>query len=100
MSRRPRRNHSPDSKAKAALAAIEGDRAIAQMFAVANLALAMAAVGWNSLQTKPSDLAHCFRLATTRLRYCSSSFWCRAMQTGMARGWRWDNSCINLDRLG
>ena len=31
MSRRPRRNHSPAFKAKVALAAIKGDRTIAQL---------------------------------------------------------------------
>ena len=31
MSRRPRRNHSPAFKAKVALAAIEGDRTLAQL---------------------------------------------------------------------
>src|ERR1700741_5371249 len=33
MSRRPRRNHSPAFKAKVALAAIKGDRTIAQLAA-------------------------------------------------------------------
>ena len=31
MSRRPRRNHSPAFKAKVALAAVKGDRTIAQL---------------------------------------------------------------------
>ncbi len=31
MSRRPRRNHTPAFKAKVALAAIKGDRTIAQL---------------------------------------------------------------------
>ena len=31
MSRRPRRNHSPAFKAKVALAAIKGDRTLAQL---------------------------------------------------------------------
>ena len=31
MSRRPRRNHSPDFKAKVALAAIQGDKTLAQL---------------------------------------------------------------------
>ncbi len=31
MSRRPRRNHTPAFKAKVALAAVEGDRTIAQL---------------------------------------------------------------------
>jgi len=31
MNRRPRRNHSPAFKAKVALAAIKGDRTIAQL---------------------------------------------------------------------
>ena len=31
MSRRPRRNHSPTFKAKVALAAVKGDRTIAQL---------------------------------------------------------------------
>ena len=31
MSRRPRRNHSPAFKAKAALTAVKGDRTIAQL---------------------------------------------------------------------
>jgi transposase len=34
MSRRPRRNHSPAFKAKVAIAAIKGDRTIAQQFDV------------------------------------------------------------------
>jgi transposase len=31
MSRRPRRNHTPSFKAKVALAAIKGDRTLAQL---------------------------------------------------------------------
>ena len=31
MSRRPRRNHSPDFKAKVALAAVKGDRTLAEL---------------------------------------------------------------------
>jgi transposase len=31
MSRRPRRNHSPAFKAKVAMAAVKGDRTIAQL---------------------------------------------------------------------
>ena len=31
MSRRPRRNHSPEFKAKVALAAIQGDKTLAQL---------------------------------------------------------------------
>jgi transposase len=31
MSRRPRRNHTPAFKAKAALAAVKGDRTVAQL---------------------------------------------------------------------
>ena len=34
MSRRPRRNHSPAFKAKVAIAAIKGERTIAQIDAV------------------------------------------------------------------
>ena len=35
MSRRPRRNHTPGFKAKVALAAIKGDRTLAQLTALA-----------------------------------------------------------------
>ena len=31
MSRRPRRNHSPEFKAKVALAAVKGDRTLAEL---------------------------------------------------------------------
>ena len=33
MSRRPRRNHTPAFKAKVALAAVRGDRTLAQLYA-------------------------------------------------------------------